>query len=185
MRVKRFAATAMIAVGAVAVTAGAAQAQPNQAADISVTGAEHGVEYTTAPSVDGKSVVTTLASGAFTVTDDAKAVALTDSTGAVVATLPLAFQTNGQTFGLNAQIGEAGRTLTMTPVNAPTATEHIAQLVDEASDTQARKEHNAGVGALIGAGIGGVIGFFLGGVGALVTVPIGAGIGALIGYSTP
>ena len=65
------------------------------------------------------------------------------------------------------------------------ASAHTAQAIDEAADTLARKQHNAGIGALVGAGIGAVLGFFLGGVGALITVPIGAGIGALIGYSTP
>ncbi|MEU6831651.1 hypothetical protein ABZ894_23630 [Nocardia beijingensis] len=147
-------------------------------------GVEQGIGFTSAPAADGTGVVTTLDAGTFALTADARAVELRSETGQVVATLPLAFQASGATHGLAPAISDAGRTLTVTPVGSPATTERLNQFVGE-DETLARKQYNAGVGALIGAGIGAVIGFFLGGVGALVTIPIGAGIGALIGFSTP
>lgn len=184
MKVKGF-ATALLTVGATGITAGIVNAQPviEPSAEFSVSSVDHGIGYTTA--TDGRGVITTVDAGAFALTSDAAAVTLTDYAGNVIATLPTSFTANGQTFGLRPQISDTGRTLTMTPVSAPEISSHLAQLVDQQDDTVARKQYNAGVGALIGAGIGAVIGFFLGGVGALVTIPIGAGIGALIGYSTP
>ncbi|RBO93617.1 hypothetical protein [Nocardia puris] len=187
MRVKKFTATAVLAIGATGLAAGAVHAQPSSPADapVSVHGVDRGVTYAAAPTANGTGIVTTVTGGAFSVSGDAKAVTLTDAAGQVVATLPLGFHAHGQTFGLSPAITDAGRTLTLTPVNAPAATtQHLAQIA-EPDDTVARKQYNAGIGALIGAGIGAVIGFFLGGVGALVTVPIGAGIGALIGFATP
>ncbi|WP_454197857.1 hypothetical protein [Nocardia sp. Marseille-Q1738] len=184
MRVNRFAATALLAVGATGIATGVANAQPADPAQVSVHGVEQGVGFTSAPAPDGSAVVTTVEAGSFALTADAEAVELRDGAGQVITTLPLAFQSSGATYGLAPTITDAGRTLTVTPVGAPAATERLNQFVNE-QETLARKQHNAGVGALIGAGIGAVIGFFLGGVGALVTVPIGAGIGALIGFATP
>ncbi|MBB5918484.1 hypothetical protein BJY24_007396 [Nocardia transvalensis] len=182
MRAKRIAATAVLAIGAVGVTAGVVQAQPAPAAEAAISGADHGVAYVAAPTADRTGVTTTVAAGTFALTQDGQAVTLTDVAGNEVARVPLTVPVAGGAVGLTPRIDAAGRSLTLT---ANDHTAQVAQNIDEASDTEARKQHNAGVGALIGAGIGAVIGFFLGGVGALVTVPIGAGIGALIGYSTP
>ncbi|WP_406231976.1 hypothetical protein [Nocardia sp. NBC_01009] len=184
MKVNAFAATALLAIGATGLTAGTVNAQPAPVTETAVRGIEQGIEYTAAPAADGPGAITTVAAGSFALTGDAQAVTLSDSAGNVVVTLPLAFQTVGAKFGLTPQISDAGRTLTLTPIGAQVDTQQNAQFIDEA-DTLARKQYNAGIGALIGAGIGAVIGFFLGGVGALVTIPIGAGIGALIGFATP
>ncbi|MFE7798034.1 hypothetical protein [Nocardia sp. NPDC057440] len=184
MKVNAFAATALLAIGATGLTAGTVNAQPAPATETAVRGVEHGIEYAAAPAADGRGVITTVAAGSFALTGDAQAVTLSDGAGNVVVTLPLAFQTAGAKFGLTPQISDAGRTLTLTPIGAQVDTQQNAQFIDE-TDTLARKQYNAGIGALVGAGIGAVIGFFLGGVGALVTIPIGAGIGALIGFATP
>ncbi|MBF6434853.1 hypothetical protein [Nocardia cyriacigeorgica] len=188
MRFKRFTATAFLTIGVLGASAGVVHAHPAAPAPdaIAVHGTEQGIGYTAAPTADGTGVSATVAQGGFALTADGKAVTLADGTGRVVATLPMAFVADGHKFGLAPQISDAGRTLTLTPVGAPAATtDRLASFVDDDAATLARKQHNAGVGALIGAGIGAVLGFFLGGVGALVTVPIGAGIGALIGFSTP
>ncbi|MEV5646644.1 hypothetical protein AB0L57_00200 [Nocardia sp. NPDC052254] len=177
MRARKFAATALLAAGATAAAAGMAQAAPATAA---VHGVEQGVGFVTAPTADHTGLTTTVAAGSFTVTGDS--VTLTDAAGRTVTSVPLGLRTVSGTVGLTPVIENSGRTLTLTPQAAGTQT---AQAIDEASDTLARKQYNAGVGAVIGGGIGAVLGFFLGGVGALVTIPIGAGIGALIGYSTP
>lgn len=180
MRAKKFAVTALLAIGATGVTAGVVQAQPVTLAT-AVQGADHGVDYSVAPTADHTGVAATIASGRFTLARDARSVELTDAAGAVVASLPLGVRSASGIVGLTPRIANNGRTLTLTPQSASA---NVVKSIDEA-DTTARKQYNAGVGALIGAGIGAVIGFFLGGVGALVTIPIGAGLGALIGYSTP
>lgn len=180
MRVKRFAATALLAVGATTAAAGVVHAEPARASEVAVHGMEQGIGFVTAPTSDRSGLTTTVDAGTFAVTGDT--VTLTDVAGRTVAAVPLGLRTAAGAVGLTPRIDNAGRTLTLTPQSANA---HTAQAIDEAADTLARKQHNAGIGALVGAGIGAVLGFFLGGVGALITVPIGAGIGALIGYSTP
>ncbi|RDI44441.1 hypothetical protein [Nocardia mexicana] len=184
MRASKFAATALLAIGATGITAGVVHAQPTTGApgETGMHATDHGITYTTTPTTNGHGVSTTVEAGQFTVAADARSIALTDTVGSTVAIIPLGLQTTAGTVTLTPEIGNNGRTLTLTPQSTNPQT---AQAIDEASDTLARKQYNAGVGALIGAGIGAVIGFFLGGVGALVTIPVGAGLGALIGYSTP
>ncbi|HLS75202.1 MAG TPA: hypothetical protein VK083_00220 [Nocardia sp.] len=184
MRFRRLAAPALLAAGATALAAGTAHAAPAPATPppVAIQGVEQGIGYTAGPSADGSALVTTLESGQFRIA--ANAVLLTDATGRTVSALPTTVHINGAPVGLSPSLADNGRTLLLTPVNAPAVGERLADFVDE-NATLARKQHNAVVGALIGAGIGAVLGFFLGGVGALITVPIGAGIGALIGFSTP
>ncbi|MBF6184622.1 MULTISPECIES: hypothetical protein [Nocardia] len=179
MRVHRFAATTLLAIGATTFAAGTVHAAP---AAPEIAGVEQGIGFTAGPTTDGTGLVTRLDSGTFRAVGDA--VVLTDAAGLPVAAVPATVQVDGAAVTLSPRISDAGRTLTLTPVGAPAASERLASFVDQ-DETLARKQHNAGVGALIGAGIGAVFGFFLGGVGALVTVPIGAGIGALIGFATP
>ncbi|MBO0856140.1 MAG: hypothetical protein J2P18_20510 [Nocardia sp.] len=178
MKAKKIAATAILAVGATAVTSGVVQAQPATANPAAVRSSEHGIGFVSAPTSDHSGVATTLDAGSFALAGNS--VTIRDSGGRVVASVPLSLRAAAGTVGLTPRIGNAGRTLTLT-------TQSVAarRSIDSAAETEARKQHNAGIGALIGLGIGAVLGFFLGGVGALVTAPIGAGIGALIGYSTP
>ncbi|MGW6334734.1 hypothetical protein [Nocardia rhamnosiphila] len=183
MRIKQLAATALISIGALGVAAGTAQAQP-VATEVAVRGAEQGIGYVVAPNEAGTAIVTTLDAGSFALTADGAAVTLSDPAGRVLTTLPLGVAAAGRTAPLASAISADGRTLTLTPDASTPAGQHVAQLVAD-PDTESRKLHNAGIGALIGGGIGAVLGFFLGGVGALITIPIGAGVGALIGYSTP
>ncbi|WP_040796110.1 hypothetical protein [Nocardia higoensis] len=184
MRFRRFAAPALLAAGATVLATGTAHAAPAPAAPpaLAVQGVEQGIGYTVGPNADGSALVTTLDSGAFRIAGGT--ILLTDAAGQAVSAFPTTVHVNGATVGLSPSLTDNGRTLLLTPVNAPAASERLASFVDE-NETLARKQHNAVVGALVGAGIGAVLGFFLGGVGALITVPIGAGIGALIGFSTP
>jgi uncharacterized protein YqgC (DUF456 family) len=179
---QRFGAIAVLAAGAVGLAA-TAQAAPAAAAPI-VAGVDSGVAFTASPLADGSGLTVSAPDGTFRVVGGA--VTLTNREGTVVAAVPTRIITGAGDFDLVAGVSADGRSATLTPTAAPAVvTANMAEFVDAASDTQARKQHNAGIGALIGAGIGAVLGFFLGGVGALVTIPIGAGIGALIGYSTP
>lgn len=173
-----------LTAAAITCAAATASAQPAPGsgpdAAASVHATEQGIGYTITATGDGRAAVTRLEDGRFVVGPDAATITLTDTAGRTVATIPLGLPTDSGIEAIAASITDGGRTLTLTPQAAAPV-----RPIDEAADTVARKQHNAGVGALIGAGIGAVIGFFLGGVGALVTVPIGAGIGALIGYATP
>ncbi|NKY58890.1 hypothetical protein [Nocardia flavorosea] len=184
MRIKYIAATALLSIGALGAAAGTAHADPRAAAEVAVRGTEQGVGYVAAPNEAGTAVVTTLDTGSFRLAAGGAAVLLADAAGHTLTTLPLGVTAAGTTAPLAAAVSADGRTLTLTPEAATPARDHLAQLVADPG-TEARKMHNAGIGALIGGGIGAVLGFFLGGVGALITIPIGAGIGALIGYSTP
>ncbi|WP_280385312.1 hypothetical protein [Nocardia wallacei] len=180
--------TAALAAAAITGTAATVHAQPAPetavAAAPSVHATDHGIAYTTTLTEDGCGALTTVGDARLAPGSDAASVALIDNaSGVAVATIPLGLPTTSGLAGVAAQIGDGGRTLTLTP--QPTGESPTAQAIDEAADTVARKQHNAVVGALVGAGIGAVLGFFLGGVGALATVPVGAGLGALIGYATP
>lgn len=180
-RTVRFGSIAVLAVGALGIASGTAQAAPVVPV---VHGAEGGVEFVASPLADGSGLTARTEAGSFT--RSGGAVLLADRDGRIVASVPTRIVTGAGTFDLDAGIAADGQSVTLRPVGAPAVVQHnLASFVDEASDTQARKQYNAGIGALVGAGIGAVLGFFLGGVGALITVPIGAGIGALIGYSTP
>ncbi|WP_336083448.1 hypothetical protein [Nocardia sp. SSK8] len=180
---RRIAAVAVLATGALGLAATTAHAGPATAVPI-VQGSEGGVAFTASPLADGSGVTATAADGTFRLAGGV--VTLADHSGRVVASVPTRIVTGAGDFDLAAGIAADGQSVTLRPVAAPAVvSDNLAAFVDEASDTLARKQHNAGIGALVGAGIGAVLGFFLGGVGALITIPIGAGIGALIGYSTP
>ncbi|MFC6010861.1 hypothetical protein [Nocardia lasii] len=181
---QRFGVIAALAAGAVGLAATTtAHAAPSAAVPV-VHGVDGGVAFTATPKTDGSALTVSAPEGTFGIAGGA--ITLTDHTGRLVAAVPTRILSGAGDFDLVADIAADGRSATLTPAVAPAVvTANMAEFVDEAADTLARKQHNAGVGALIGAGIGAVLGFFLGGVGALVTIPIGAGIGALIGYSTP
>ncbi|MFD6223426.1 hypothetical protein [Nocardia asteroides] len=180
---RRFGTAAVLAAGALGLAATTAHAGP-AAAVPAVQGVEGGVAFTASPLADGSGLTTSVTDGTFQLAGGV--VTLSDRTGRVVAAVPTRIVTGAGDFDLAAGIAADGQSVTLRPVAAPAVvTDNLASFVDEASDTLARKQHNAGIGALVGAGIGAVLGFFLGGVGALITIPIGAGIGALIGYSTP
>jgi hypothetical protein len=188
MKVTKFAAIALLTIGATAITAGSVYAAPAATAPAAI-GQQGAVSYSSKVGADGRGVVSTVTAGKFTLASDAKAVTVSDPAGAVIATLPMAFQVAGQKFSLVPTITDAGRTLALAPVGTPAASpaqqataQH--QFVDAAADL-ARHQYNAGVGALIGLGVGILIGLFFFGVGAIPGSIIGAGIGALIGWSCP
>ncbi|MFB7719510.1 hypothetical protein [Nocardia sp. NPDC056100] len=181
--IKKFAATAMLAIAATAITAGTAHAQPgvDQA-----TGIDQGMSYTTGVDAAAATVTTVVDGGHFELSDDSKTVTLFGSAGAVTATLPMAVQVAGTTYPLAPHIDQAGRSLALTPIGAPALSpeQSVAaqrHFVDAAADLN-RHQYNAGVGALIGLGIGAVLGL---GVLSLPFGAIGAGIGAIIGWVLP
>ncbi|MEV6274675.1 hypothetical protein [Nocardia sp. NPDC051832] len=178
MRIKKFAATALLAISAVAITGGTAYAEPATAAsEISATPValaltDDGIDYTILQ--DGRGpIVTTLANGIFTLTDEKLTV--TNSSGAVVASAPLTLDVQGEKVSWQPKISNDGRTLTADPVaanvNAPQITGPSAPAIGLV------------VGAIAGMLVGLVLGMFTLGLLMPITLIVGFVAGAIIGFT--
>ncbi|WP_282776119.1 hypothetical protein [Nocardia sp. CC201C] len=185
MTFSKITATALLALGATALSAGIvhadspAQLQPAPRT-VAIHGNDHGVGYLVALSDDQRSAVTTLRSGRFVAATDT--VTLLDDAGRTVTTLPLAFDVAGQRVELLPTVDAAGRQLTLSPVGAAATPLHDIS----AQDTfwaEFEKAKAAGIaGLVIGAAIGAVLGFPLGlFVLDFITVPVAAVVGGVIG----
>ncbi|MEU2121320.1 hypothetical protein [Nocardia niwae] len=186
MRYKKFAATALLAVAATGVTAGTSYAAPTppaaqdqSAAAPSVTGADQGVGYALQLADAGKSVVTSVTGGAFSIDTDNQAVTLKNSAGETVTTIPLTATAKGQEVRIAAAVADEGRQLTLTPQVAPTANAPVAAEFIGAQEWFFAELQRASLGALVGGLIGAAIGIVFFGVGILP----GAVLGALIGLA--
>ncbi|MFF3229046.1 hypothetical protein ACFYV7_40090 [Nocardia suismassiliense] len=195
--IKSLTGTAVLAIGAIGLTTGTVHAAPLPAdsvdAQSTVTelrGEAQGVGLTVSPTADSSGVRTVLDAGGFALTPDGRGVTVSDENGTVLETLPLAYQVADRTYDLRPEVGDAGRSLVLTPVGLPAAdpaqrAELPLHFVADASDL-ARHQYNAGVGALIGGGLGALIGFFVVPiVGAIPGGVIGALLGAGIGWVQP
>ncbi|WP_216900399.1 hypothetical protein [Nocardia alni] len=181
-------------IGSLAVTAGAVHAQPvtaSTATSATVNGSDDGVNHTIVLDPDAGTVSTVIDRGKFQVTPDGKAVTVTDTAGDVLARIPMAVRMidHEGKYALMPTVGKSGRTLTLTPLDAPIQPQQIrdaarAQFADQNADVL-HHQYNAGVGALIGMGAGILIGIWFLLNGAIPGAPVGAGIGALIGYALP
>ncbi|MFI9503202.1 hypothetical protein [Nocardia sp. NPDC052566] len=180
---KKYAATALLAIGATAIAAGTAQGSPAPADEafkpmLVQQGSENGVNYSAELASDTRSLAATTANGKFGLTADA--VTLSDDKGAVVATFPLAYQIADKTVTLTPAIGEDGHKVELT--NGAAATDAPAKVISYYSDNLRlqRAGQSAGIGALIGAllGLPLLIGIIPGAV-------FGALLGAIVGYTMP
>ncbi|MGW4092263.1 hypothetical protein [Nocardia sp. NPDC004750] len=186
MRYKKFAATALLAVAATGVAAGTSYAAPvppavqdQAAAAPTVTGSDQGVGYALQLADAGKSVVTSVTGGAFSVDTDNRAVTLKNSAGETVTTIPLTATAKGQEVRIAAAVADEGRQLTLTPQVAPTANAPVAAEFIGAQEWFFAELQRASLGALVGGLIGAAIGIVFFGVGILP----GAVLGALIGLA--
>ncbi|MGQ4616060.1 hypothetical protein [Nocardia sp. R7R-8] len=186
MRYQTFAATALLAVAATGVAAGTSYAAPvppavqdQAAAAPTVTGTDQGVSYALQLADAGKSVVTSVTGGAFSVDTDNRSVTLTNSAGAAVTTIPLTATAKGQEVRIAAAVADEGRQLTLTPQIAPTANAPVAAQFIGAQEWFFAELQRASLGALVGGLIGAAIGIVFFGVGILP----GAVLGALIGLA--
>nr|WP_296772550.1 hypothetical protein [Rhodococcus sp. (in: high G+C Gram-positive bacteria)] len=190
MKFARMAGTtigAMAAVAALSVAAGTAHAGPAPL----ISGADHGVDYSTTPTGDGKSVTTVLDGGVFRLDSDGKTVEVLDAAGTSIATVPLAYRIGDREFSIAPLIGADSSTLTLTPDTDPAAATQVARSVlpvtnvnsgDRFLDELNKASFGAGMSAAIGAGIGLVIGCVVGVfVGCIPGVVIGAAAGGVIG----
>ncbi|WP_431968606.1 hypothetical protein [Nocardia sp. bgisy134] len=180
MKYKKFAATALLAVAATGVTAGTTYAAPADApavqeqAALSAQGVDQGVGYTAALADAGKSIVTTVTGGAFSLDADGKAVTLKNDAGEVVTSIPLAAReaSNGAAVEIAAALDATGQTLTLTPKADVVAVQDVS-----AQEWFFAELQRASLGAAVGAVIGGLIGL----LGLVVGVIPGAIIGGVIG----
>ncbi|WP_068271931.1 hypothetical protein [Aldersonia kunmingensis] len=179
MKFSRITVTAAMAITAVAVATGTASADPAPAVpadSAAVTapgylGNDHGINYRTFLNDAGRAITTTIDAGMFTLAGDA--VTLTDRFGAVVASIPLAYEFAGHRVSVAPLIADAGRTLTVTPQVGTTD----AALKNVDANWFFAELNRAAPGAAVGALIGGAIGL----LGFIVGVIPGAIIGALVG----
>ncbi|MEW1739553.1 hypothetical protein AB0346_26750 [Nocardia beijingensis] len=186
MRYKKFAATALLAVAATGVAAGTSYAAPvpptaqdQAAAAPTVTGTDQGVGYALQLADAGKSVVTSVTGGAFSVDTDNRSVTLKNAGGETVTTIPLTATAKGQEVHIAAAVADEGRQLTLTPQVAPTANAPVAAEFIGAQEWFFAELQRASLGALVGGLIGAAVGIVFFGVGILP----GAVLGALIGLA--
>jgi hypothetical protein len=106
MRIRRSTFTAALAATAVVAGMTTASADPNPIPPTAVA-------YQTA--LVGKSVVTTLDQGTFTVQEAGASVAVRNAAGEVVESFPLVYSLDGQQLPLQQNLSADGRTLTITP----------------------------------------------------------------------
>ncbi|WP_228542359.1 DUF6861 domain-containing protein [Nocardia sp. XZ_19_369] len=186
MKYKKFAATALLAIAATGVAAGTAYAAPvppavqdQTTAAQSVKGTDQGVSYALQLADAGKSVVTSVTGGAFSLAADKQSVTLTNAAGEAVTTIPLTATAKGEQVEIAAAIADDAKQLTLTPKVAPSANAPVAAEFIGAQEWFFAELQRASLGAAVGGLIGAAIGFLFFGVGILP----GAVLGALIGLA--
>ncbi|CAM4293992.1 DUF6861 domain-containing protein [Nocardia ninae] len=186
MKYKKFAATALLAIAATGVAAGTAYAAPvppavqDQAtAAQTVKGTDQGVSYALQLADAGKSVVTSVTGGAFSLAADKQSVTLTNAAGEAVTSIPLTATAKGEQVEIAAAIADDAKQLTLTPKVAPSANAPVAAEFIGAQEWFFAELQRASLGAAVGGLIGAAIGFLFFGVGILP----GAVLGALIGLA--
>ncbi|WP_245677096.1 hypothetical protein [Nocardia acidivorans] len=150
-------------------------------ADVTVSGVDGQVGYTTTLAADHSNALVTLASGRFVLTPDAVQVVADD--GMVVGSIPTTLRVDtGQSLSVTPTLASATE-LTLTPVGGPTAaatTSGDLPFVHQVDGDGGAILAGAAIGCLVGIVIG--IWFFL--VGAIVGCAIGAAIGGFIGAAS-
>ncbi|MFD0365103.1 hypothetical protein ACFQZZ_27030 [Nocardia sp. GCM10030253] len=181
MKLGMFAATAVLAVAAVGITAGTVNAKPAEVVkEISASGVEQGIGYRTVVSDVAGVITTAVDGGTFEVIDSGAKVALKSASGAVVTEVPLTFDISGSRMSVAHEISDNGRKLALTPqVDAKNIGEmqpisSMARLVTELNKNVVGVVAGGVLGGLIGAVVG--LGFF-----SIITGPIGLLVGAIAG----
>lgn len=194
MRYKKFAATAIMAAAATGVAAGTGYAAPAPAAPAveqqqnavpEVAGHDRGVDYTLALAEAGKSLVTTVSGGAFSLDAADNAVVLTNAAGERLTSIPLSQQVGDQVVSVAARIDADNSRLTLTPQATPVAGAPAQAEFIGAQQWFMAELQRASLGAAVGAAIGAGIGFLFLGIGLLPGAIIGAGIGLAVAGGQP
>ncbi|TCK00151.1 hypothetical protein [Nocardia alba] len=194
MRIGTGVGAALLAMGIMVAAAGNGYTEPapviaeQRVEAPSLRGVDRGVNYQVSATDDRRAVVTTIDAGRFQLVHDAKVVAITDESGAVLAALPMVVRSGAHAVPLTPTIDEQGTRLTLTPVSeSTTPVRDISAQERFFAETQ-RLQPKIIEGAAIGAAIGFVLGFPLGlFILDFITVPVatvaGAAIGALAAYA--
>ncbi|MEU1980616.1 hypothetical protein [Nocardia sp. NPDC019395] len=186
MRYKKFAATAIMAAAATGIAAGTGSAAPAPAAPAvaqqenavtEVTGQDRGVDYTLALAEAGKSLVTTVSGGTFSLDAANDAVVLTNAAGERLTSIPLSQRMGDRVVAVAATIEKDSSRLTLTPQATPVAGAPGRADFIGAQQWFMNELQAASLGAAVGAAIGAGIGFLFLGVGLIPGAIIGAGIG--------
>ncbi|WP_067812937.1 hypothetical protein [Nocardia inohanensis] len=181
MWIRKFVATSLLAVAATGLASATAHGEPAVAAPVfsgpTMTGTEHGMDFTTGASADGTGITAQLVGGRFEVTPDGTTVNVTSADGTLVESMPTVYAGPQHIVRLTTEVSADGSTLTM----HPTAVEKTASVTD-AQDI-----------GLVGGTAGMVVGFFAGAVagcmiglaglivGCVPMIFVGAIAGAILG----
>ncbi|WP_280458258.1 hypothetical protein [Nocardia carnea] len=194
MKYKKLAATAIMAAAATGIAAGTGYAAPAPAAPAveqqanavsEVTGHDRGVDYTLALAEAGKSLITTVSGGTFSMDAANNAVVLTNAAGERLTSIPLSQQTGDQVVAVAATIEEDSSRLTLTPQATPVAGAPAQAQFIGAQQWFMNELQDASLGAAVGAAIGAAVGFLFLGIGLLPGAIIGAGIGLAVAGGPP
>ncbi|WP_433193883.1 hypothetical protein ACQP1G_34570 [Nocardia sp. CA-107356] len=181
MVIRKLIATAFMAVAATSIATATAHGEAGLA-DVSFSGVDGPVAYTTSLAADHTSALVSLASGSFAVTPDGVSVLAND--GAVVGTIPTTLRTEaGQALAVSPALDSTSTQLTLTPVGGPTTEAVTSQTMPGVQ--QALGPISIAVGAAIGCAVGAAIGIWFFWVGAIIGCVIGSAVGAAIGFFTP
>ncbi|GAB4583268.1 hypothetical protein [Nocardia sp. IFM 10818] len=152
MRIRKFVATSLMTIAATGIAAITVHAEP--VAQPGWSGSEHGINYSTVVSEDGKAVVTRLENGRFDQEFDGKVVTVSAADGSLVERWPMVYQAGGYAMRLNSEVSPDGSTLTVYPT-------------DQVLTPEGQQLQDVG---LIGAIAGGIVG-----------IPIGVALGCAVG----
>ncbi|MQY18167.1 hypothetical protein [Nocardia macrotermitis] len=188
MKFGKFTGIVLMAISAVGIAAGTANAAPavTQPAPAVVahndatSGVDHGINYKTSVSPVNRAITATVDAGRFVVAADGSSVALKSSTGATLDQISLHGNLGGHAFSAAQRISADGHTLTLTP---QVAAAEIGQVKDvNAINNLIPILMKNALGIWLGGAIGGTLGALLGfGIFSIITAPVGAIIGAGIG----
>ncbi|NUS94558.1 MAG: hypothetical protein HOQ36_19485 [Nocardia sp.] len=181
MKFGTFAATALLSVAAVGISAGVVHAEPAAPApEIKSEGVDQGVAYETSVDQKTQKITTEVQDGRFELTPDGAKAVLKGVSGAVVAEVPLQYEISGSEMAVAHEISADGTTLELTPT---VTAENIGEMRPVSSMARLTTELQENVaGVAVGAVLGGLLGALVGlGFLSIITGPIGLVVGAVAG----
>ncbi|WP_040791539.1 hypothetical protein [Nocardia paucivorans] len=188
MKFGTFAATTLLTIAALGVTAGTVHADPapvttestESTEQLRTEGVDKGVGYKTTVDRETGTITTSVEAGRFELASDGERAVLKADNGEVVAEVPLTYEISGSKVSVAHEISDDGHELELTPT--ATAAE-IGEMREVGSMAQLTNELQENVvGVAVGAVLGGLLGALIGlGFLSIITGPIGLLVGAVAG----
>lgn len=181
MKFGTFAATALLSVAAVGISAATVHAEPAAPAPkLESEGVDQGVAYETSVDRETQTITTEVENGRFELTPDGATAILKAVSGAVVAEVPLTYDISGSEMAVAHEISDDGATLELTPT---VTAENIGEMRPVSSMARLTSELEKNVaGVAVGAVLGGLLGALVGlGFLSIITGPIGLLVGGVAG----